>query len=133
MHHALDYYIFAHATVLALDKYIVALASDHWLGQDIAPLPTPTIDKKKNISASNASLHQDDAHLISSLDYKIPALSTALDQNIPTLIFNYDQSNNIPIVEKEIQAHNNVINIHSLIPTKAYLVGDIPYKDLMHR
>lgn len=47
MHHALDYYIFAHATVLALDKYIVALASDHWLGQDIAPLPTPTIDKKK--------------------------------------------------------------------------------------
>lgn len=89
--------------------------------------------KKKNISASNASLHQDDAHLISSLDYKIPALSTALDQNIPTLIFNYDQSNNIPIVEKEIQAHNNVINIHSLIPTKAYLVGDIPYKDLMHR
>lgn len=88
---------------------------------------------KKNISASNASLHQDDAHLISSLDYKIPAFSTALDQNIPTLIFNYDQSNNIPIVEKEIQAHNNVINIHSLIPTKAYLVGDIPYKDLMHR
>lgn len=47
---AVDYYISTLAIVHVLDNYIPALVIDPWLGQDICPLPTPTIDQ--NISFS---------------------------------------------------------------------------------
>ncbi|KAL2343594.1 hypothetical protein Fmac_004879 [Flemingia macrophylla] len=86
-------------------------------------LPSPPHDTSEGsllnqtveIPASDQHIPARDQH-IPTLDQLIhaPGLSTALDQNTPTLISTCEQNNSIRVVEQEIQEPNHGINISSV-------------------
>jgi len=87
---------------LALDQHVSSLTLNVTSPATVDPFPS-----------------QDDSLLISCLQYNIPALVTALDQNILTLPSTTCNQNNInvPVVENQGQGLNPCLNVPSVTPT----------------